>query len=185
MNQHKSKDIKHDLIIVITSFILVTVGGSFLTYYWQHKELKNQLQIEQKKYEREAATKVFEEVSKQLDRQISNFQLLLYDQTFKQKCQEDYLDWNENKTRLRALGEKYFGTSASESLTYFDEQLKSIFLENKDQNIKMSASTNSRLNDLEIKIRNFNLQLVDDLLRENIGSSREKLKNSFETELKP
>ena len=108
MEQDKFKDLKHDLIIVFISFVLVTVGGSILTYYWQNKELKNQLQIEQEKYEREAATKLFEEISKQLDRQVSNFQFLINDQFFKQKCKGDYLVWNENKTRLKSYGREIF-----------------------------------------------------------------------------
>ena len=177
MEQDKFKDLKHDLIIVFISFVLVTVGGSILTHYWQNKELKNQLQIEQEKYERESATKLFEEISKQLDRQISNFQFLINDQSFKQKCKEDYLVWNENKTRLKAMAEKYFGGSASKSLTYFSDQLKMLFIDLviSSDSIKASTSIITDLNNLEIEITNFNSKLVDDLLRDNVGSSREKL----------
>ena len=120
---------------------------------------------------------MFEEISKQLDRQVSNFQFLVNDPSFKQKCKEDYLVWNENKTRLRALAEKYYGISASKSLTIFSSQLKTFFVDLviDSGSVNVSPNTLTDLNNLEINITNFNTQLVDDLLRDNIGSSREKI----------
>ena len=177
MEQNKFKDLWYDLIKIFVSFLFISVMGGFLSHLWQNREYKNQIQIEQKKYEKEAATKLFEEISKQLDRQISNFQFLINDQSFRQKCKEDYLVWNENKTRLKAMAEKYFGGSASKSLTYFSDQLKTLFIDLviSSDSIKASTSIITDLNNLEIEITNFNSKLVDDLLRDNVGSSREKL----------
>lgn len=178
MEINKHKDLWYDLIKIFVTFLFVSVMGGFLSHLWQNTEYKHQLLIEQKKYEKEAATKLFEEISKQLDRQISNFQILINDQSSLQKCKEDYLIWNENKTRLKALAEKYFGASASKSITYFSDQLKTIFTDRviSTESVNASANTLTVLNNLEIEITNFNSQLIDDLLRDNIGSYREKEK---------
>lgn len=175
MEKNKFKNLRYDLLIIIVSFILVTGGGSIITYFWQNKELKNQLLMEQKKFEKDAATKLFEEISKQLDRQVSNFQFLINDQSYKQKCKEDYLTWNENKTRLKALAEKYFGDSASLSITYFSDQFKTLFMDLIIGSASVdSTSLGTNVNKLEIEIFNFNSQLIDALLQENFGSHREK-----------
>lgn len=177
MEQNKIKDLWYDLIKIFVSFLFISVMGGFLSHLWQNREYKNQSLIEQEKYEKETATMLFEEISKQLDRQVSNFQFLINDKSLKQKCKEDYLVWNENKTRLRALAEKYFGVSASKSLTYFSDQLKILYadLVSGSDSVNVSTSIITDLNNLEISIANFNLQLVDDLLQDNVGSSREQL----------
>lgn len=187
MKKKKLNQLWYDLSKILVSFLLISLIGGYLGHFWQNREYKNQALIEQKKYEKESATRLFEEVSKQLDRQVSNFQFLVNDEFFRNKCKEDFLIWNENKTRLRALTEKYFGASASASLAHFADILKKLYVNNFNgtELLEVTPNTLTEINNLEIEIKNFNLQLVDDLLRENIGSSREKLKNSFETELKP
>ena len=74
------------------------------------------------------------------------------------------------------MAEKYFGGSASKSLMYFSDQFKTIFIDLviSSDSLKASTSTITDLNNLEIEITNFNSKLVDDLLRDNVGSSREK-----------
>ncbi|MBW8330499.1 MAG: hypothetical protein K0M40_00645 [Prolixibacteraceae bacterium] len=168
-----------EIVKIVLSFLLLSVAGSLLTYLWQKEEFIYQTKIEQRNYEREQATILFEEISKQMARQLSNFKLSLLDSSFKQKCQVDYLEWNENNTRFKALTKKYFGNDpASISFMFISDQFKLLF---EELILNKKPETNSNLgtlvNKLEMDINGFNEQLIDDLLNGRIGNSKTEKKN--------
>lgn len=168
-----------DLLKIVLSFLLLSVAGGFLTYFWQKEEFIYQTQIEQRNYEREQATTLFEEISKQMARQLSNYKLFLLDSSFKQKCLVDYQDWNENNTRFKALTKKYFGNDpASISFIFISDQFKLLFEESiLNEKPETSSNLGTLVNKLELDINGFNEQLIDDLLNGRIGNSKTEKKD--------
>ncbi len=172
-NNLKYNIFKQDLFKILVSFLLLSCVGGGLTSYWQNKQSFYQAQIEQQKYEREYATTLFEEISKLMEKQLSDFKMIIIDSALISKCKADYLIWNENNTRLRALTKKYFGESASGSFIFIDSQFKTLF-----EAIKLGKGVNSdsdlgtKVYSLELEIYKFNEQLIADLLSENVGNSR-------------
>jgi hypothetical protein len=162
-----------DLLKILISFFLISVIGGGLTYYWQKQSYKFQNRFEQKKYEKEVATKLFEELSRLMDRQICNLQLFIKNQTTLGQCKLDYLQWKENNSRFRALTENYFGKSAANSYLFINDKFNQIF-EDLIFNSKTVNTVNLQtfVNELEMDVYKFNSQLIDALLNENIGSSR-------------
>jgi hypothetical protein len=166
--------LKVDLIKIFVSFLLVSIIGGLLSHVWQNREYNHQTEIEQLKFEKEIANKYFEEVSRQLDRQISNFQLLKKDSLYAEKCRKDYLEWDENKTRFKAMAEKYFGDSAAKSISYFNNQFKLFFfvlVVGEDFSDPINIS--DKLNEVEKEIENFNTQLIDNLLKGDYGNKKQ------------
>jgi hypothetical protein len=161
--------LSQDLLKIFISFILISGGGSILTHLWQKDEFLFQTKIEHQKYEMEYATTLFEDISKQMERQLSNYKLFLVDSSVKQKCQENSHAWNENSTRFRALTKKYFGDSASNSFNYIDGQIKEI-ADSINEPVS-NSNLGTLINNLESDIYKFNEQLISGLLSENIGSS--------------
>jgi hypothetical protein len=158
---------------IVLSFILLTGVGGFLSHLWQKDEYLFQARIEQIKYEKEYATTLFEDISKQMERQLSNYKLFLIDSSVKQKCLIEIQNWNENSTRFRALINKYFGVTASGSFVFIDNQFKKIAYSIKNDNSESNLET--LISNQETNIYNFNEQLISDLLSENIGSTRREI----------
>jgi hypothetical protein len=163
-----------DLIKIVISFILITVVGGGLSYFWQLRSNEFQNNFDQQKTEKETASKVFEDLSKLMDKQICDLQLFLKDLSPISQYQLDYLQWRENNTRFRALLENYYGKSATNSYIFVSDKFNMIFEDlvissGKEKMVDLQTS----VNELEIDIYKFNSQLIDALLNGKVGSYKE------------
>jgi len=166
-----SRSFYQDLLKITISFFLITGLGSLTAHYWQKKEYQFQNLSEQKKYEKEAASKIFEKNSSLMDKFTLSFQLLNQGIGDKNCCMKSYIHWKENYSGNKALVAKYFGNSALNSFVSIDTKINQLFNEiDFKSDTNMSVNSQTFLNQLEIDIYNYNSQLIDDLLSNNIGS---------------
>jgi hypothetical protein len=113
---------------LVIGFILTTVVGGALGYFFQTRSWRNQRESELREAERAAAIKVFEEVSMLLDRRQYRLAQMRYQlgKADTSSGLEPYLDayrevvaaWNERLNRNLALTEGYFGMDVRDDLEF-------------------------------------------------------------------
>jgi peptidoglycan hydrolase-like protein with peptidoglycan-binding domain len=103
-----------DLTLLIVGFVLTTVVGGFLGYQYQRRTW----QANRRESEREAASAVFDEISRAMDRRLYRMRRLYWsvrdwDDQRVDESLSDYReilrDWNDNLNRNLALVYRYFG----------------------------------------------------------------------------
>lgn len=109
----------HDFVILFVGFILTTVMGGFLSYYVQERSWKHQHEASLLQQEQQAATKVFEEISRLMDKRLYCMRLLhtgLVAKVHPEKMEKRWnayrevlFEWNDNLNRNLALIQRYFG----------------------------------------------------------------------------
>ncbi|MCX6277590.1 MAG: hypothetical protein NT004_05805 [Bacteroidetes bacterium] len=167
-----SRSLCHEIIKILISFIFVFVIGGKLAQLWQNQEYQFQNQLEQKKYEREIATNVFKVNGKLMDKLVLDFQLLGKGVVDKNTCKQDFIEWKENFSGNKALLEKYFGEPALNSFVSIETEINQLF--NTliiDPDTKFTADLQTAINELETTVYNFNKQIIEALLTDNIGSN--------------
>jgi hypothetical protein len=125
------------LLLLVAGFVLTSVAGGALGYWFQHRawahqheiqlrDEEHQHEVQRREEEHQRALKTFEEVSQLLDRRLYRMRLLYWaarevaagtgDQERLASARADYravlTEWNDNLNRNLALIETYFGTSA-------------------------------------------------------------------------
>jgi hypothetical protein len=113
---------------LVIGFILTTVVGGALGYFFQTRSWRNQRESELREAERAAATRVFEEVSMLLDKRQyrlgqMRYQLSKVDSSNRiERHLDAYRDvlaaWNERLNRNLALTEGYFGMDVRDDLEF-------------------------------------------------------------------
>ena len=109
------------LVLLLISLIFTSVFGGYLGHYFQNRSWSHRKEAELRETERQAATALFEEVSRLMDRRLYRMRRLLWGyQTGKSQGEmharwdsyrEVLFNWNENLNRNLALVQRYFGTA--------------------------------------------------------------------------
>lgn len=192
----------HDVWMVILGFFLTGVLGSVLGSYFQRESWDNQNQETIKKFEKETASKIFEELSSILDRRRYSM-IRLYssvNDTESSKVVEDWwnkydnivIEYNQTLNKQVALISRYFGDNTlmyyyghgSGSDTSINKKFRGIHSHLKK--LKKSYSRTGNIDTVEIKsikqnvdilgvqILNFNKQVIKLIQDEKIGVFMEK-----------
>ncbi len=117
----------HDLAILLLGFVFTTLVGGYLTYAWQTRAAEYQRAAEYRRVEQQAATRVFEDLSRLMDRRLYRMRRLhtgIADVNRDPKTlrprwdsyREALFEWNENLNRNLALTQRYFGGEARDIL---------------------------------------------------------------------
>jgi hypothetical protein len=118
-----------DLILLLAGFVLTTVLGGGLGYFFQHRSWAHQHETVRAEQERQQALKVFEDVSSLLDKRLYRMRRLYWaaksaaeggDAATVQVALDHYREslevWNDNLNRNLALVHTYFGLGARKRL---------------------------------------------------------------------
>ncbi len=111
-----------ELVFLVVGFVLTTVGGAVLGYLLQNRSWSRQREVTLVQAEREAALRVFEELSTLMDRRLYRMRRLegvLSDEEAAddelERARADYravlFEWNDSLNRSLARVETYFGRS--------------------------------------------------------------------------
>ncbi len=118
----------HDIVLLFLGFVLTTVVGGVLTYYFQERSWTHQHGVELLEAERAEATDVFDELSVQMDRRLYRMRRLIFglrqgrDSVTMERRWDSYREvlilWNDHLNRNIALTERYFGIGARNLLQH-------------------------------------------------------------------
>jgi hypothetical protein len=108
------------ILLLVLGFILTTVGGGLLGYYFQNRSWEHQNTAKVRADERATAKDVFESVSVLMDKRMYRMRLLswgLEDETASDEIIERHMtnyrqilfEWNDSLIRNLALVQAYFG----------------------------------------------------------------------------
>ena len=117
----------HDFVMLLLGFLLTTLGGGYLSYEWQSRAASYERVADQRRLELQAASRVFEELSRLLDTRLYRMRRLhtgIADPdrtsgtltTRWDAYREALFAWNENLNRNLALTQRYFGNEARDKL---------------------------------------------------------------------
>lgn len=119
-----------ELIPVVAGFLLTTVLGGLLGFFFQRRTWAHQHHVQTHDQERERAVLVFEEVSRLLDKRLYRLRLLYWSLATdtdvrserSESRMEDYrqvlYEWNDSINRNLALIQQYFGIALRDRLDY-------------------------------------------------------------------
>ena len=118
-----------DLVLLLAGFVLTTVLGGGLGYFFQRRSWAHQHETVRAEQERQQALKVFEEVSSLLDKRLYRMRRLYWaaktaaeggDAAAVQVALDQYREilevWNDNLNRNLALVHTYFGLGGRKRL---------------------------------------------------------------------
>lgn len=108
--------------MLLFGFVFTTLVGGYLSYAWQKRAAEYERAAEHRRLEQQAATRVFEEISRLMDRRLYRMRRLHtgladnHDATRLRARWDAYrevlFEWNENLNRNLALTQRYFGNEA-------------------------------------------------------------------------
>jgi hypothetical protein len=117
------------LVPLIAGFLLTTVLGGGLGFFFQRRTWEHQHGVMVEEQERERAVRVFEEVSRLLDKRLHRMRLVYWPLARKRETGDvstsgapwdEYRsvvrEWNDSVNRNLALVQQYFGSSARNRL---------------------------------------------------------------------
>jgi len=176
----------HDIMVLFLGFFLTTIVGGYLSYSWQTRSAEFQINAEQKRYEIQAATKVFEEISSLMDKRL--YRMRRINMGLGNKVDSEVMDirwthyretlfeWNENLNRNLALTQIYFGQEARNILQH-NIQTKFINLGRMLESGRVFKGGNNTYekrqlvaDDLNNYIYTFDLMLIKNIQNGSIGS---------------
>lgn len=118
----------HDLIILLLGFVMTSLLGGYLAQSWQNRSAKIQRDSALLTIEQNAATEVFEELSRMMDKRLYRMRRVhngLGSGFSQEKMSERWstyrevlFEWNENLNRNLALVQRYFGNEHREILEF-------------------------------------------------------------------
>jgi hypothetical protein len=176
----------HDLVLLLVGFVLTSLVGGYLSYRWQTTRAFLEREAEDRRAEKEAATKVFEELSRMMDKRLYRMRRLSDVQnTAVEKSKERWdsymlvlFEWNENLNRNLALTQRYFGEGARNVL---EERIQVGFrnlgalLEGNGYPHSVTDRTEYRkqvADDLNNIIYAFDVDLISSIQRGDVGQFR-------------
>jgi hypothetical protein len=181
------------LLLLIAGFVLTTVVGGVLGYYFQQRTWRQQSANQRAERDLEAATKTFEEVSVLLDRRLYRMKRVYWSakriapapadtgdlETARVAYQAVVEGWNDNLNRLLALVQTHFGkpmrerlqlelydtyAAVGEELDYFVREVSVA-----ERGPVRVRRIGRRLTDLGHRVFSFNLLMLAALEREQVG----------------
>ena len=176
----------HDISMLLAGFHLTTIVGGYLSHSWQTRSAEIQREAEQKRYEIQAATEVFEDISRLMDKRLYRMRRISMgvgndvDADIMSRrwdaYRESLFEWNENLNRYLALTQMYFGQEARDTLER-DIQTRFIAFGRLLENSRAKKSSDNtyakRLqvaDDLNNYIYEFDLKLIDRIQHGDVGS---------------
>lgn len=184
----------HDLFLLLVGFFFTSIVGAALGSYFQNRSWDYQERARLMTSEREAATKVFEEVSKLMDRRIYRMRQLNWkvrgsrQETEMQEHMKSYrevlYEWNDSLNRNRALVKRYFGSAIESELTnnthdkfkQVGRLLESYFAGRDTRDDTMYDRIDSGLEELEHSVYNLNLKMITSIQRGEVGAFHPEFK---------
>ena len=176
----------HEIILLLIGFILTTIVGGFLGSYFQNRSWDYQNAISLKESEKTEATKVFNEISRLLDKRLFRIRQVIWalkdNNDEIEKKLDDYrkvqFKWNDNLNRNLSLIQRYFGGDLRHKLEtriYTDFVLLGEKIEKFFNNSKLETSTaflneiESETDNLNREIYDFNIKLISLIQKGNVG----------------
>lgn len=184
----------HDLFLLLVGFFFTSIVGAALGSYFQNRSWDYQERARLMSSEREAATKVFEEVSKLMDKRIYRMRQLNWkvrDSGQEAAMQEQMnlyrevlYEWNDSLNRNRALVKRYFGSAVENDLTnathdkfkQVGRSLESYFAGRETRNDAMYERIDSGLEEIEHNVYNLNLKMITSIQKGEIGAFHPEFK---------
>lgn len=171
----------HDIALLLLGFVFTTLVGGYLSNSWQSRAAEIEREAEQKRYEIKAATSIFENVSKLMDKRLYRMRRVSMgigneknSNELNQRWdiyREALFEWNESLNRNLAMVQMYFGEDARLFLEK-DIQLGFISYGRMLENSKNNGYKDrlQKADDLNNKIYNFDLWLIGKIQKGQIGS---------------
>jgi hypothetical protein len=182
----------NQILLLVLGFLLTTVGGGLLGYYFQNRTWKHQHAMTVAEAQRDAATKVFEEISRLMDKRLYRMrqvQWSLCNTAVPDGVLEHHMhayrtvlyEWNDTLNRNLALTESYFGTELRQQLEEriyenfrrIGTRLETMYGDRTKQAATAStAGTDSELTALSNEIYTINLRMISRIQSGTLGSGR-------------
>jgi hypothetical protein len=169
------------LTLLLVGFLLTTVAGGLLGYFFQLRSWSHQYEVQFRAQERERANKAFEEISRLLDKRLYRLRQLYWglsgptegrregDQARRMDEYRAVLyEWNDNINRNLALVQQYFGASMRDRLDYevgatfvqLGRQVESLWKESTASGPKSHPQLDGRIGELEEMIYGLNIRML-------------------------
>lgn len=131
--------LRNQIILLAIGFLLTTAVGGLLGTFFQRRTWDHQHRVTFEEQERERAVKVFEEISRLLDKRLYRMRLAYWALEREQggnpsefakeqwqRYRDVLLEWNDGINRNLALLQQYFGTDVRDRFDYIigDEIVK-------------------------------------------------------------
>ena len=190
---HASGVTDSPLLLLVAGFVLTTVVGGALGYFFQQRAWRQQTLAQRVDRDLQAGTTTFEEVSVLLDQRLYRMRRVYWLARRAAPAHEDLgeLDaaleayravvarWNDNLNRLLALVQTNFGRPLRERLQYELYDTYAAIGEELDQFVREVSANNRgpvrirpvgrRLTDLGHRVFDFNIVLLSALEHERVG----------------
>jgi hypothetical protein len=181
----------NEILKILITFALTTVVGGVLGYIFQTRSWRHQNNAKQLESERATATKIFEEVSRLMDKRLYRMRQLYW--RLKDSLSEDDIlekhmsayrevlyEWNDNLNRNLALSLAYFGKDIRSFLeiTIYEEFSKiGSLIENYYKERKRAgkitspvlSGTGTELTKLGFHIYTFNVRVISLIQNGTVG----------------
>jgi hypothetical protein len=174
---------------ILLTFALTTVDGGLLGYVFQARAWKHQNHAKLLESERATATKIFEEISRLMDKRLYRMKQLYWklniehitDEILEEQMKsyrEVLFEWNDNLNRNLALTQAYFGKGARKKLegTIYEEfrrigsQLENLYKERKTGGkANKPASLGKEFGALNIQTYKLNLEMISLIQNQTVG----------------
>jgi hypothetical protein len=180
------------VVTVIVGFVLTTVVGGLLGYFFQRRSWSHQYRIEADARQRDRAVELFDEMSRLLDRRLYRMRRLYWalvndgDRTPSETSRDrmaDYVavlyDWNDNINRNLALLQRYFGQGMRDRLDNevgvlqreLGGELESVFY-GRSRLADAGNSIEERFTRLAGLIYHFNVDMITSIQHGDLGTRR-------------
>lgn len=180
------------LVTVLAGFILTTVVGGLLGYFFQQRSWSHQHRVESAARQRERAVELFDELSRLLDRRLYRMRRLFWSlvndgeevpSDASRERMADYVsvlyDWNDSINRNLALLQRYFGRSLRDRLDNevgvlqreLGEELESLW-NGRSRLAEEGSSVEERFNLLADLIYEFNVDMITSIQQGDLGTRR-------------
>jgi hypothetical protein len=182
---------ENQIILLVLGFLLTSVAGGLLGYYFQQRMWRHQHDVQQREQERQQAIQIFGEVSRMLDQRIYRMRLVYWaTRDYVREGNADQMDstrvgyrkilriWNDNLNRCLAMTMAYFGEGMRQQLEDLYEQYSSVGRA-LDQFIRDASHGHAveippigrRLTVLSHRVYSFNLGMLDLIQHGRLGDS--------------
>lgn len=171
-------EVKQELLLLGIGFVLTTVVGGLLTYYFQKRAWGHQHDVAAREQASQQALEAFDQISRLLDKRLYRMRELYW--AFNRRRQdtsgrfekarssyrEVLLEWNESLNRTQAIVEVHFGPSLREELSAIQDHyavlhraVDALLRAPKDQ-LDDIPNLSDRFHKLAIRVYDFNVSML-------------------------
>jgi len=176
-----------DIVMLLLTFILTTVVGGFLSDRFQQSAWERDQIVQRQREEMSRASAVFERMSALLDRRLYRLRTVLWDiktkapsailSDHRRQYREVIAEWNESLNTTLSFVQRYFGQDQrailegeiNEKFRGFHGKIDAYLNSNQDLDLEVLEQ---ELNDFNPEVYQFNLSLLDQLEKGQVGSFR-------------